>query len=180
MDADSPILAPWAERSRELGVQPVDARQGVELLMRHWGADRYFAALGEEDVARLHLYVHFVRVCADKELIGQNEQGDYMIIVLDGTALVERLQPQGNRVRLAEAHAGDVLGEMSLLDDGMRFSACRTLTACTLAVIDRKRLDEAAEHDPRLGLALVASLSRRLSLRLRTVSSRLSALLSGR
>jgi hypothetical protein len=32
--------------------------------------------------------------------------------------------------------------------------------------------------DPRLGVALLASLSRRLSLRLRQVSARLSALLS--
>jgi hypothetical protein len=34
-------------------------------------------------------------------------------------------------------------------------------------------------NDPRLALALLASLGRRLSLRLRQVSARLSALLSG-
>ena len=74
--------------------------------------------------------------------------------------------------------SGDMLGEMSLLDAGARFSACTTLTACSLAVVDAQRLDEMITNEPRLGLALLASLSRRLSLRLRQVSARLSALLS--
>ena len=41
-----------------------------------------------------------------------------------------------------------------------------------------ERLDAMLADEPRLGLALLASLSRRLSLRLRQVSARLSALLS--
>ena len=49
---------------------------------------------------------------------------------------------------------------------------------CSLAVIDTERLDAMLADEPRLGLALLASLSRRLSLRLRQVSARLSALLS--
>jgi CRP-like cAMP-binding protein len=101
-----------------------------------------------------------------------------MLIVLEGTLAVDRVQPWGGRARLAEARAGDMLGEMSLLDAGTRFSACTTLTPCTLAVVDAQRLDEMIMNEPRLGLALLASLSRRLSLRLRQVSARLSALLS--
>jgi CRP-like cAMP-binding protein len=101
-----------------------------------------------------------------------------MIVVLDGTLAVDRAQAWGGKARLAEAHAGDMLGEMSLLDAGARFSACVTLTPCALAVVDAQRLDEMITKDPRLGVALLASLSRRLSLRLRQVSARLSALLS--
>ena len=130
------------------------------------------------DLLRMSRYLQFVTVPADQEVIGQDEHGDYMLIVLDGTLAVDRVQPWGGRARLAEARAGDMLGEMSLLDAGARFSACTTLTPCTLAVVDAQRLDEMITHDPRLGLALLASLSRRLSLRLRQVSARLSALLS--
>jgi len=180
MDADTPTLAPWIDRARELAVQPFDEVRGVQRLVQLWGTDRFVASLTDEEISRLNLYIHFVRVAADKELISQYEQGDFMVIVLEGTVLIDRVQAQGTRVRLAEAHAGDVVGEMSLLDSGMRFSACRTLTPCTLAVIDAHRLDEMTQHEPRLGLAVMASLARRLSLRLRQVSSRLSALLSGR
>ena len=115
---------------------------------------------------------------AGRDVISQDELGDYMVIILEGTLSVDRAQPWGGKLRLAEAHAGDMLGEMSLLDAGARFSSCMSLTPCTLAVVDAQRLDEMVTREPRLGVALLASLSRRLSLRLRQVSARLSALLS--
>jgi CRP-like cAMP-binding protein len=175
---ETQLLATWVARAKEVGAKPLDRKQAEPLFAKLWGADRYVAALSPEELQRMSQYLHFVTVGANQEVIGQDEQGDYMLIVLDGTLAVDRVQPWGGRARLAEARAGDMLGEMSLLDAGARFSACTTLTPCTLAVVDAQRLDEMIMVEPRLGLALLASLSRRLSLRLRQVSARLSALLS--
>jgi CRP/FNR family transcriptional regulator, cyclic AMP receptor protein len=111
-------------------------------------------------------------------VIGQDEQGDFLLIVLDGTVAVERVQPWGAKARLGESRAGDVLGEMSLLDAGARFSACTTLTSTKFAVLGAAALDRMMQHEPRLAAALLAWLARRLSLRLRQVSARLSALLT--
>lgn len=171
-------LATWAARAAEVGAQPLDRKLAEPLFAKLWGADRYVAALSPDELLRMSQYLQFVTVPVNQEVIGQDEQGDYMLIVLEGTLAVDRVQPWGGRARLAEARAGDMLGEMSLLDAGARFSACTTLTPCTLAVVDAQRLDEMIMFEPRLGLALLASLSRRLSLRLRQVSARLSALLS--
>jgi CRP/FNR family cyclic AMP-dependent transcriptional regulator len=171
-------LATWAARAKEVGAQPLERKAAEPLFAKLWGADRYVAALSPDELLRMSQYLQFVTVPANQEVIGQDEQGDYMLIVLDGALAVDRVQPWGGRARLAEARAGDMLGEMSLLDAGARFSACTTLTPCTLAVVDAQRLDEMIMFEPRLGLALLASLSRRLSLRLRQVSARLSALLS--
>lgn len=175
---DTQVLATWAARAREVGAQPLERKQAEPLFAKLWGADRYVAALSPAELQRMSQYLQFVSVESNKEVIGQDEQGDYMLIVLDGTLAVDRVQPWGGRARLAEARTGDMLGEMSLLDAGARFSACTTLTPCKLAVVDAQRLDEMIMNEPRLGLALLASLSRRLSLRLRQVSARLSALLS--
>jgi CRP-like cAMP-binding protein len=175
---DTQALATWAARAAAVSATPIERQQAEPLFARLWGADRYVAALSPDELQRMSQYLQFVQVPANKEVIGQDEQGDYMLIVLDGTLAVDRIQPWGGRARLAEARAGDMLGEMSLLDAGARFSACTTLTPCTLAVVDAQRLDEMIMFEPRLGLALLASLSRRLSLRLRQVSARLSALLS--
>lgn len=171
-------LATWAARAKEVGAQPLDRKLAEPMFAKLWGADRYVAALSADELLRMSQYLQFVTVPVNQEVIGQDEQGDYMLIVLEGTLAVDRVQPWGGRARLAEARAGDMLGEMSLLDAGARFSACTTLTPCTLAVVDAQRLDEMIMFEPRLGLALLASLSRRLSLRLRQVSARLSALLS--
>ena len=171
-------LVTWRERSAKVGAKALDRKQGAELFMQLWGADRHVVSLNADDLQRMSQYLEFVQVVANQEVIAQDELGDYMVIVLEGTLAVDRAQPWGGKVRLAEAHAGDMLGEMSLLDAGARFSACVTLTPCALAVVDAQRLDEMITKDPRLGVALLASLSRRLSLRLRQVSARLSALLS--
>jgi CRP/FNR family cyclic AMP-dependent transcriptional regulator len=177
--ADAPqVLTAWKDRAAQIGATPVDRRPAGELFARLWGADRHVVALSPDELRRMSEYLDFVQVPGSQEVISQDELGDYMVVVLEGTLAVDRGQPWGGKTRLAEAHAGDMLGEMSLLDAGARFSSCVTLTPCTLAVVEAKRLDEMIAQEPRLGVALLASLSRRLSLRLRQVSARLSALLS--
>jgi CRP-like cAMP-binding protein len=176
---DAPqTMSSWRDRAPRIGATPFDRKQGSEMFARLWGADRHVVALSADELQRMSQYLEFMQVPTGQEVIRQDELGDYMIIVLDGTLSVDRGQPWGSKARLAEAHAGDMLGEMSLLDAGARFSSCVTLTPCTLAVVDARRLDEMITQEPRLGVALLASLSRRLSLRLRQVSARLSALLS--
>lgn len=179
-ESDDMRLAPWSLRAGHVAARPFDAIEGAAMLVRLWGNDRFASTLAPQELERMGRFLHFVRVPADKEIISQNELGDFMVVVLEGTLLVDRVQPMGGRVRLAEVGAGEMLGEMSLLDAGMRSSTCTTLTPCTLAVVDKERLGAMAQTDPRLALALMASVSRRLSLRLRQVSSRLSALLAGR
>lgn len=176
-DDESIRIADWSARARAIRAQPVDAEGGRQAFLECWGADRHLVSLTAEERARLADYFEFVRVPAAQEVIGQDEQGDYLIVVLEGTMSVDRVLPEG-RARLAEAHAGDLLGEMSLLDAGARFSACSTVTPVLLAVLQAGQLDQLMQREPRLALALLASLSRRLSLRLRQVSARLSALLS--
>jgi len=177
--AEAPqTLVTWRERAGKIGAKPMDRKQGAELFAALWGADAHVVTLSADELQRMSQYLEFVQVAANHEVIAQDELGDYMIVVLEGTLAVDRAQPWGGKARLAEAHPGDMLGEMSLLDAGARFSACVTLGPCALAVVDAQRLDEMITKDPRLGVALLASLSRRLSLRLRQVSARLSALLS--
>jgi CRP/FNR family cyclic AMP-dependent transcriptional regulator len=100
-----------------------------------------------------------------------------MLIVLDGMLAVERV-PGAQSARLSEARAGDVLGEMALLDAGPRFSRVTTKTPCRLAVLEVDALARLMKEDAHLALMLVGALARRVSLRLRQVSARLSALLA--
>lgn len=176
---DSPqVLTAWKDRASQIGARPVDRKLAIDTFGRLWGADRHVVALTAAELHRMSQYLEFVEVPAGQEVIAQDELGDYMVIVLEGTLSVDRGHSWGGKTRLAEAHPGDMLGEMSLLDAGARFSSCATLTPCTFAVVEAKKLDDMITREPRLGVALLASLSRRLSLRLRQVSARLSALLS--
>jgi len=177
-DEEAPPLVPWDVRATQLQAQPLDPADGALKFARAWSNDRHAVALADSEQKRLMEYLSFVGLAPDREVIAQDEQGAYLLIVLEGTIAVDRVQPWGGRARLGEARVGDLLGEMSLLDAGTRFSSCRTLTPCVVAVLEAHALDRMMTEDPRLAAVLLAALARRLSLRLRQASARLSALLT--
>ncbi len=168
----------WGSRALVVGAHVLDSTTGLTLLLKAWSDDTFMSLLGDHECDKLRTHLEFVTVPAGRELIVQDERGDYALVVLEGLVAVDRVQPTGERARLAEAREGDVLGEMSLLDAGSRFASCVTLSRCSLAVVTRAALDEFAIEEPRLGLALMASIARRLSLRMRHLSARLGALLT--
>jgi CRP-like cAMP-binding protein len=166
----------WAARAAQVGAQAADAAAGTAALALLWSGGR--GAFNAVALQRLAGYLHFVSIQAGQRVILQDEQGDFMLIVLDGTISVERLAGGPKVARLAEARPGDVLGEMALLDAGPRASDCTTRTPCTLAVLETEALARLMADDAQLALVLMSALARRLSLRLRQVSTRLSALLA--
>ena len=168
----------WTSRALAVGAQGLDPAMGVELLLKAWHDDTFTSLMGEAERDKLRTHLEFVTVPAGRELIVQDEKGDYALVILEGLVAVDRVQPTGERARLAELREGDVLGEMSLLDAGARFASCQTLSRCSLAIITRSALDEFAIEEPRLGFALMAGVARRLSLRMRQLSARLGALLT--
>lgn len=168
----------WNARALAVGAHALEPEHGLKLLLAAWGNDVLMASLSEEDHRKVLEHLQFVTVPPGRELIVQEEKGDYALIVLEGLVAVDRVQPTGAHARLAEAREGDVLGEMSLLDAGARFASCLTLSRVSLAVLTSHALDELAVEDPRLGMALMTSMARRLSLRMRQLSARLGALLT--
>lgn len=177
-DAAPPRRVAWPERALEVGARPLLAGDGAALFTRVWHQEPHVLPLADDELARLAAWPLYVELAAGQALIRQDECGDYLVLVLEGTLAVERQQAGGRRVRLAEVRAGDMIGEMSLLDAGLRFSVVTTQTACRLAVLQSEPFHRLMRDEPRLALALMANLSRRLSLRVRQLAARLGALLS--
>lgn len=169
----------WAARAAKLGARVQPREAALALFAQLWRTDTQGLALTEVQTMELARFLDFSHVPAGAELIAQDERGDFLLVVLEGRVSVEHVLPSGARTRLAEARAGDMIGEMSLLDAGTRSTSCTTRTPCIVAVLESKQLTDMMEREPRLALTVVAALARRLSLRLREVSARLSALLSG-
>ena len=171
---DPAMLVPWEARAVEVGAKRLPASRGGKLLQALWAKDKYMARLDAGAVQRMEQFFEFAQVAADRDVIRQDEYGNFMIVLLTGTIAVDRCQPWGERLRLTEARPGDILGEMSLLDSGKRFSVCTTLTECEIAVLSAEAMDDMMATDPQLAAGLVALLARKLSMRLRVVGARLS------
>jgi CRP/FNR family cyclic AMP-dependent transcriptional regulator len=174
LGADPSALVPWEARANEIGARRLPGARGLEQLQALWAKDRSMSRLAPAAVQMLEKFFDFAAVPAEREIIRQDEYGNFMFVVLAGTVAVDRVQPWGEHMRLAEARPGDILGEMSLLDSGQRFSACHSLTDCEIAVLGAEAMDDMMNEQPQLAAALVALLARKLSTRLRVVGARLS------
>jgi len=168
------LLVSWEERAVEAGATRLPKSRGGKLLQSLWARDRYMAHLDGDAVERMERFFTFAAIPANRDLILQDEYGNFMVVLLTGSVAVDREQPWGERLRLAETQPGDILGEMSLLDSGIRLSSCTTLTDCEVAVLGAAALDDMMAQDAQLAASLVALLARKLSLRLRGISARLN------
>ena len=174
LGVDPYMLVTWDARGASIGASALAPEHGTALLRSLWSRDKYMGRLGVAAVGRLERFFDFAVVAAGRNVIEQEEHGSFMIVLLSGSIAVDRRQPWGEQMRMAEARPGDILGEMSLLDSGMRFAHCTTLTHCEIGVLDAEALDGMMAKDPELAASLIALLARRLSLRLRTVGARVS------
>lgn len=174
LGVDASLLVPWEARAVEVGASRLNPGRGTRLLQGLWARDRYMRQMDEDAIGRMERFLEFATVGANRDLIRQDEYGNFMLVLLSGSIAIDRVQPWGERLRLAEAAPGEILGEMSLLDSGIRFSVCTTMSDCEIAVLSADAMDEMLRADPALAANLIALLARKLSLRLRVVSARLS------
>jgi CRP-like cAMP-binding protein len=87
---------------------------------------------------------------------------DSMIAVLEGEVRISVPSAEGKEVLLAIVHAGEVFGEIAMLDGKPRSADAKALTACTLAVLDRRDVLAVLERNPTAWLGLVEVLCSRL------------------
>jgi CRP/FNR family transcriptional regulator, cyclic AMP receptor protein len=100
-------------------------------------------------------------------LISQGEQGLGLFILTKGTVRITRANsPDGAEEVLGTAGAGDVIGEMALLDDMPRSATVTAVDEVTVLVLPfwefRIILRRILRSDPDVGLDMLAVLSRRL------------------
>ena len=174
LGVDASLLVPWEARAVEIDAKRLNAARGTKLLQALWTKDRYMRHLDIKAIQELERHFDFATIPANRDIIRQDEYGNFMVVLLSGAVAVDRVQPWGERLRLAETRPGEILGEMSLLDSGIRFSACTTMGDCEVGVLTAEGMDDMMAASPQLAASLIALLARKLSLRLRVVSARLS------
>lgn len=173
-ESEGEHTVPWEARAVEIDAQRIAGGKGGAMLRALWAQDPHMRFLDSAAMDRLVHFFDFAAVAADREVMRQDEYGSFMVVLLSGSIAVDRVQPWGERLRMSEARPGEVLGEMSLLDGGRRFSDCITLTECRMAVLSAQALDDMMTQQPQLAASLVALLARKLSLRLRAMAERLT------
>jgi CRP-like cAMP-binding protein len=109
------------------------------------------------------------RVCEEhsfpenKTLIRQGDSGDGLYILVEGRVRVERRQTdRDDSVTVATLNAPEVVGEISLLDGGMRTADVISETPVLLLHVKRATLDNALEDDPSIAMTMMRAMAQRL------------------
>ena len=108
LGVDPSMLVPWDARAVEVGATPLQSAQGTAQLQSLWSRNKYMGRLGVEATGRLQRFFHFAAVPAGRDVIRQDEYGNFMIVLLSGSIAVDRRQPWGEQMRMAEARPGAV------------------------------------------------------------------------
>jgi CRP/FNR family cyclic AMP-dependent transcriptional regulator len=95
-------------------------------------------------------------------LCQRGDPGDAIFVVLEGEIEIRVSSPEGREVRFASFGPGAVVGEMAVLDGGLRSTDMLSARRSRLWRIPREPLMEALRGDPGACVALVAELARRL------------------
>ncbi len=100
-----------------------------------------FVELGDADLERLAQRSTVVALDPDDQLFAEGELGDTAFVIVKGS--VEITKRSGDRdVHLATRMAGEVIGEMALLQDAPRSATARAVGETELIAIPRAEIDE--------------------------------------
>jgi len=115
--------------------------------------------LSADDRARLFALGR-PRVCeAGSELVRQGSRGDCLFIVEEGTLAVMRSLPGDEEELLITAHPGMVLGEMAVLDGGVRAASLRALERCVVRAISVGAFQALTLHGGDAGLRVLRAVA---------------------
>jgi CRP-like cAMP-binding protein len=132
------------------------------------------------NMAEIRLMSHFMhvyRAAAGQEIIHEGEQGDYMLLMIEGSVEVLKQDRWNTPQLIATVDSGKTLGEMSMIDGEPRFATCVAAEPCVFAVLSRENLARIILEQPILGAKILMELVLMLSQRLRQTSVKLVGLM---
>ncbi len=144
---------------------PIDK---VELIGRSFP----FGELDDSVRAALASICRWDRRAAGEVIFRQGDPGTSMVVILSGSVRVVTSSAEGKRLGLAILGEGEVVGEMALLEGGIRSADVITEEPTELLVLERRDLIPFLEHNPRICIMLLEVLSGRLRQTTETLSDR--------
>jgi uncharacterized membrane protein len=121
---------------------------------------RFFELLDDDERALLAHEVDVEKVEAGKALFHAGEPGDCLYVVRAGSVELFVKDTAGQKIVLTVAEAGDVFGELSMLDMGPRTATAVALTDTDLIVLDREDLRLLFQKKPDSALHMLAAMGR--------------------
>ena len=106
--------------------------------------------------------LHRTTFPAGSHIFTIEQLGEVVYIILSGTVKIHAEQEDGSNVIVAFRGPGDPIGEMGLLDIGIRSASVTTVEPCTLLWMNRDTFEECLRTMPAMSRNLLQIFARRL------------------
>jgi CRP/FNR family cyclic AMP-dependent transcriptional regulator len=123
-----------------------------------------FTGLSETQLAWIAQRAHRRLFPAGRDIITAEQPGEAVYVILHGTVKIHIEQAEGQDVILSILGAGDILGEMSLIDNVGRSASVVTLEDTLVLWMDKPAFHQMLQDFPPVALNLVRILSARVRL----------------
>ena len=183
------------EQLHSAGLQVVDhcerlASYGPDLLEHSPLLEDFTPA--EADVLAASMLL--VRAAPGQVLIQEGDAGDWMMLILKGTVdVTKRIELRADDAdappvagnndesgavafthsRVAVLQRGAAIGEMSMLDSGLRYTTCTAIEAVEVGVLGSHSIGLLIRDHPGVGAKLLVKITQLMAQRLRNISNQL-------
>jgi CRP/FNR family cyclic AMP-dependent transcriptional regulator len=120
---------------------------------------RMFDHLNEDDRLALANVIDELKVPAGHTLFQAGDPGDSLFIIQNGEIELFIKDTAGQKIVLTTAQAGDMFGELAMLDTGPRTATALALSESDVLVLDRDDLVLLFKRKPEAALHMLAALS---------------------
>jgi CRP/FNR family cyclic AMP-dependent transcriptional regulator len=121
-----------------------------------------FHDLGPEALDQLCRYARHVSLKRGATIYSKGDPGNTLSVVISGTVKISISSPDGRNAILNLIGAGDLFGEVALLDGQARTADAIANTNCELFVIDRREFLPFVRSQPELAMRFIELLCARL------------------
>jgi CRP/FNR family transcriptional regulator, cyclic AMP receptor protein len=135
--------------------RPVD---GVALLQTH----PVFGALTPAQIKQLGLFARPRRIVSGTTLFVKGDPGTVLFSIVSGTVKITVPSIDGREATFNLLHAGDIFGEIALLDGQPRSADAIAVTDCELMVIERRDFLSFVHGEPKVAIKVIELLCTRL------------------
>jgi CRP/FNR family transcriptional regulator, cyclic AMP receptor protein len=122
----------------------------------------FFKGLEAEILSKLIAFSRTRPIAAGEMLFRKGDEGSGMIAILSGSVRVSATSSEGRDIILNILGAGDVIGEIALLDGGPRTADAVALTDGHLLVLERRHVLPLVHAHPALAQRLISVLCERV------------------
>jgi CRP/FNR family cyclic AMP-dependent transcriptional regulator len=121
-----------------------------------------FSNMKADDLQLLSQNLRYKLFPTGKTIMNADQPGEAVYLILNGTVKVHIEQADGTDVVISILGAGDIVGEMSLLDNKTRSASVSTIEESTLLWMDKTAFQDCLQNMPQLTFNLACTLAKRL------------------